>query len=300
MLFLKYEANLLPQISLIGKDTSLIPHKNIRRICEDYIFYIVTSGELSFCENGNEYTLKKGDCFLFEPGVLHYGTKSSEYNLIYIHFNHQSSFLEEISFDEWKEKVSTEEHLRIAGKKQELEKSIFIPKIANLGENSDFLNICNLAERAIENNKLLLANNNILCSLAISEMFIELYRVFIENNLKNYKKTDKIHLVNDVLKYLNHNYSSKITGEIISRDLCYNFDYLNQVFKKYLNTTIFKALERIRIEAAQNLMKVSNLSLEKIGESVGFKNESYFSKTFKKYTGITPSKYREVFFGKNL
>ena len=75
---------------------------------------------------------------------------------------------------------------------------------------------------------------------------------------------------------------------------------IDRLFKKCLNTTIFKTLEHIRIEAAQNLIKATDFSFEKISENVGFKNESYFSKTFKKHTGLTPSKYRAELFGKNL
>ena len=42
MLFAKYNANFLPQITLIGKDVNPNPHLNIKRVSEDYIFYIVT------------------------------------------------------------------------------------------------------------------------------------------------------------------------------------------------------------------------------------------------------------------
>ena len=68
MVFLSYSAEVLPKITLIGKDTSSLPHKNIRRISDDYIFYLVTSGELFVCEEngeiaavviGDEATLKR-------------------------------------------------------------------------------------------------------------------------------------------------------------------------------------------------------------------------------------------------
>ena len=300
MVFLNYSAEILPQITLIGKDNSLIPHKNIRRTSDDYIFYLVTSGELFVCEEGIEYTLKKGDCFLFEPVLLNFGTRTTEYNLIYIHFKHSSAKTVNISKEQWLKNVRNEGVLRaMGGNAQSKKDAITVPKQAYFGDISLFYKLCGIAERGIEHSKLFLENSKTLCSLTIDELFIELYRLFKETNIKT-EKTDKMHLINEVLGYLNNNYMNKITGDKISKDLCYSFDYLNQLFKKNLNTSIFKTLENIRIEAAVRLIKASTFSLERIAEMVGFKDVSYFSKTFKKNTGTSPSKYRAELYKKDL
>ena len=54
------------------------------------------------------------------------------------------------------------------------------------------------------------------------------------------------------------------------------------------------------MEHAIELLKISNASMEIISESVGFKDESYFSKTFKKNTGVSPTEYRKQFITENL
>jgi len=300
LVFLNYSAEILPQITLIGKDNSLTPHKNIRRTSDDYIFYLITSGELFVCEDGREYALKKGDCFLFEPKLLHFGTKSSVYNLIYIHFKHKNAKIVNISKEKWLENVHNEGILRaMGGSVGGFDDVITLPKQISFCDTSLFYNLCSIAERGIETNKLILENNKTLTAMSVDELFIEIYRLFIKMN-SNSPKTDKMHLINTVLDYLNNNYMNKITGDKISKDLCYSFDYLNQVFKKHLDTSIFKVLENIRIKAAKKLIKASNFSLEKISEGVGFKDVAYFSKTFKKNTGISPSKYRAELLGKDL
>lgn len=302
MHFLEYRADILPHITLIGKNLVSYPHINIRRKSSDYIFYIVTSGELSFIEDGTEYTLKKGDCFLFEPNKLHYGTKKTKHNIIYIHFKHNKTDFLNIPDKEWLDKMQANSIFSQSGEAISIENSkIIIPKYFQMNDSSAFYDICKLAEKAIDQNKLLLENCNVLCSLAVSELFIELYRQYVFSTFKNNnEKTVKIHLVNSVVKYLNQNYQNKLTGEIIEKELCYNFDYLNQLFKKYLNTSIFKMLEQIRMEHAIELLKISNASMEIISESVGFKDESYFSKTFKKNTGVSPTEYRKQFITENL
>jgi len=91
MVFFRYDANILPTITLIGQDIRTGMHQNIRRVSEDYIFYLVTEGEMFFNEGGIDYHLHKGDCFLFEPDILHFGTQDSRYQIRYIHFHHPRS-----------------------------------------------------------------------------------------------------------------------------------------------------------------------------------------------------------------
>lgn len=58
----------------------------------------------------------------------------------------------------------------------------------------------------------------------------------------------------------------------------------HEPFNEYLN--------RIRIQAAQELIRTSDLPIGRIAEEVGFANQSYFGKVFKKQTGSSPQLYR--------
>lgn len=293
MMFLKHSASHLPQITLIGKDANPEPHMNTKRISSDYIFYIITMGEIFFNENGREYHLKKGDCFLFEPGLLHFGTQKSLYNLIYFHFKPDNIILKDIEYSAWLDFAQEENKKWLTGRTDEADNSIILPKQVSFNDDTVFLNIVKLAEKAVEKQKIRLENYNTLCSINLLEMFIEIYRQFVfASSKKSNKGTGSTYLINEVIAYLNVNYFRKLTGEIIEKDLMYNFDYINQLFRKNLDTTVFKMLESIRLETAQKYLKTSNLSLEQIAENVGYKNEAYFSRVFKQNTGLSPSKYR--------
>jgi len=296
MVFANFNANVLPKITLIGKDINPLPHQNIKRVSNDYIFYIITMGEMFFNENGKEYKLKKGDCFLFEPGLLHFGTQKSVYNLIYIHLSPRNINIKSINNDLWLKMAQEENKNWLLGKNDDALNYINIPKLMSINNETAFLDLVNIAEKAIEKQKIRLENYDTLCALYMTEFFIELYRQFVFSSLKKYNKQNGTnHLINQTVAYLNSNYSKKLTGEIIEKDLMYNFDYLNQLFRKNLDTTVFKMLESIRVEAAVKYLKTSNLSLEEIAENVGYKNEAYFSKIFKKNTGFSPSKYRSLY-----
>ena len=79
-----------------------------------------------------------------------------------------------------------------------------------------------------------------------------------------------------------------------------NFDYLNRVFKKNIGKTIFVYLNEIRIHHAKELIATTSMKILSIGYRVGFQDECYFSKVFKKYTGMSPGQYEKLTSHKNI
>ncbi|MDM8312959.1 AraC family transcriptional regulator, partial [Clostridium cadaveris] len=59
--------------------------------------------------------------------------------------------------------------------------------------------------------------------------------------------------------------------------------------------SIIMFLNKYRIEKSKNFLKDRSYSILNVAISVGFKDQSYFCRTFKKYTGISPSEYRNQF-----
>jgi len=295
MYFTEYRADRLPTITLIGRDETTVPHKNINRVCEDYVFYLVTEGELFFCEDSQEYRLQKGDCFLFDPNKHHFGTVHTNYNLIYIHFRHEDAHGFERTEAEWRAEA-TERNRRwlistdIANVPNE---TILIPKQVRLSAPA-FSPVLKAANAALDRAADRSENYHIRCALAVQELFLELYEQFLSLHRKSSAVgLKRLHLINAVTDYLNANYAERIRSQGIEEALSYNFDYLNQLYKSQRGVTVFQALELIRIEKAKDLIKTSALSLEQIAMSVGYDNEAYFSKIFKKRTGIPPSQYRK-------
>ncbi len=65
----------------------------------------------------------------------------------------------------------------------------------------------------------------------------------------------------------------------------------SHVFKESMGVSPHEYLTRIRIEKAQQLLRINRLSVAEVAECTGFSGQNYFSRTFKRYTGKSPRNY---------
>ena len=72
-------------------------------------------------------------------------------------------------------------------------------------------------------------------------------------------------------------------------------NHLIRSFKKRYGKTVIEYITDCRMSLAEKLLKESALTVTAISARVGYPNYSYFSQCFKRYTGYTPSQYRNEF-----
>lgn len=94
------------------------------------------------------------------------------------------------------------------------------------------------------------------------------------------------------IDYMKENYNQKIDLQAVADHLFISTWYLCKVFKKELNNSFVQLLNEIRIQEAKKLLIESNQKVYEICQMVGYSDNPYFTKTFKKYTGMTPNQYR--------
>ena len=57
--------------------------------------------------------------------------------------------------------------------------------------------------------------------------------------------------------------------------------------------TVVTAIIKVRMEKACELLKMGKKSVAQVAEMVGYEDESYFGRVFKKHTGLTPAQYKK-------
>ncbi len=100
-------------------------------------------------------------------------------------------------------------------------------------------------------------------------------------------------IIKKVYEYIRKNYMLKISLNGISEDVNLSVSYLSKIFKEETGKSISETINTVRIENAKLLLLNNNIALIEVSFLAGFEDQSYFTKVFKRNTGITPGKFRE-------
>ena len=96
-----------------------------------------------------------------------------------------------------------------------------------------------------------------------------------------------------VRRYMEDNYMFDLSLDSVSEILHISPAYLSAQFKKYQRTNFLDCLTELRINAAKELLTDPFRSAAEVASMVGYEDSSYFARTFKKRTGMTPTQYRK-------
>ena len=100
-------------------------------------------------------------------------------------------------------------------------------------------------------------------------------------------------VLDDILYYIAHNFTSNIKLETIAPLFGYNSAYLGKIFTKNTGMSFNSYVDHLRIDYSKELLKQNQLKVYEISEKVGYKNVDYFHKKFKKYVDLSPAEYRK-------
>lgn len=101
--------------------------------------------------------------------------------------------------------------------------------------------------------------------------------------------------VSRIIQYLNEHMAEKVTLEEIMKEFSLNRNRLNELFVKETSMTCLNYLLKMRMNLAQIMLSETELRIAEIADRVGYGDSNYFIKVFKSHTGVTPSKYRELY-----
>ena len=126
-------------------------------------------------------------------------------------------------------------------------------------------------------------------NLSIMGLIYEFFSILLKNAQLD-KKND---LVKTALKLMDYNFCSDISVQKIASSLFVDPAYFSRKFTEKMNMSPKKYIIDKRIERAKELLSFTDASVYEISNSVGYDDQFYFCKIFRKYTNLTPSEYRK-------
>ena len=100
-------------------------------------------------------------------------------------------------------------------------------------------------------------------------------------------------LLQQIDQYVEQNFKNKISLDEIADELHVNRSYLSRFYKNKTGINLFDTILNLRIEAAKEYLLNTDMKTYEISEAIGVDDAGYFSKMFKKITGVSPKEFRK-------
>lgn len=172
-------------------------------------------------------------------------------------------------------------------------------EIIKRNSNQEIRKLLNKIVYLYENDRYYLNQQMEDLFLAVVEL-IFLEQISIEGTferLKIVKHNTREELYKSIIKtkeYLNDSFRDKISLDMISKEIGLSKYYLHRLFKEINGSTPVEYLIRIRLENARQQLQYTKDSISDVANASGFESVAYFSNSFKKHFGLSPTQFRKA------
>ena len=230
-----------------------------------YLIHLVVSGKGYYTVGGETYTLSAGSAFIIYPQTLvsYYADENDPWEYCWVGFNgaDASRLVDLTAFEEDNPVIN-----------------INPDELSNL--KRAFISIYENFETSAQQE-----------TMTVSKLF-EAFSIMIKAAPKKQPESSSARLyVKNAIKYIQRNFSNSIDVSDIANHIGLSRSHLYRIFVRHLSLSPNEYLTQFRINQACILLRTSPLSIGEIASSVGFDDQLYFSRVFKKTKGVPPSHY---------
>lgn len=246
-------------------------------------FLYVDKGEVEVTAGDSVCTLKKDEIIFHKPNEFH-NVKANGHiapNLIVISFECNSDAMD--FFQDKRLKIGENERAVLANiiveAKDSFSSSLDDPYLEHLTKNenasfgSEQLIQINLETFLIS----LIRNNTIKKASPEPTLYL--------------KKRNNLEMYNQIIDYLGKNISKHLSIDQIAKDNLIGRSQLQKIFREQNKGGIIEYFSNMKIQTAKQLIRNNTFNFTEISNELGYSSVHYFSRQFKKITGMSPSEY---------
>lgn len=247
-------------------------------------FCYADKGEVGITVENNYTVIKKGDIVFHEPNEFHNvtATGASAPNLVVISFRCSSP-----AMDFFRKKL-----LHI----DEIERTLLANIIVE-ARNCFEGRLDDPYQTVMKKCSAPLLGSEQLIRIYLEQFLLHISRRYLSGPVTSSKvpKTTKSRsdneIFNHVVDYLEKHLDAHVTIEQICRDTLIGRSQLQKIFKERSGLGIIEYFSNMKVDAAKEMIRMNHLNFTQISEKLGYTSIHYFSRQFKKITGMTPSEY---------
>ncbi|MEO8234561.1 MAG: helix-turn-helix transcriptional regulator [Flavobacterium sp.] len=240
-----------------------------------YLLVLFTQGNGIHIIDFDRFEIKIGCLYFLKPGQVHSWQLSEDIDG-YIAFYSQEIYnlyfgkkkLEDYSF--YRTLINTPElvltELQILEFKQYFDILIYENRDNKLSKSDKLLNILDV-------------------------IHIEIDRIY--NSIDNHSIHSYNFKINELKNLVNSHYKEEKSPSYYANMMNISLKHLNRICKNVLNITLTEFIYRKIILESKRLLSIKGVTISEVANEFGFENYSYFTKVFKKYTGVTPQNFKK-------
>ncbi|OXM83404.1 response regulator [Paenibacillus rigui] len=122
---------------------------------------------------------------------------------------------------------------------------------------------------------------------------LEAHLLEVCNRVQDKRSGKSRHVIERIRAVMEQRYAENLTVSDVAESVYLSSTYVSLLFKQETGETVYEYLTKVRIERAKEMLRDPRVKFYEVSEAVGYADPSHFSKIFKKYTGWTPSGYRD-------
>ena len=246
-------------------------------------FLCVDCGEVEVVADNRQYTLKRGEIIFHKPNEFHRLRANGQAapNLIVISFSCHSPLM--IFFED---KILTigETEKNLLGSIIVEAKNAFISKL-----DDPYL-------EKLERSPNYYPGAEQLISLYLEQLLIHMYRRYTASYRKipmaqSIKQRNSNDIYTRIVTYLENNISNHLTVEQICRANLIGCSQLQKLFHEKHDCGVIDFFSKMKINEAKRMIRNQSFNFTQIADRLGYTSIHYFSRQFKKITGMSPSEY---------
>lgn len=243
-------------------------------------FLYVVKGEASMHCNSKPFAVRPGDLIVVNSNELHYGENMSQ-DLAYYAIIVNPSLLHSSSTDTCEAKY-------IAPITRNL--ILFNNKISCDSELMECIDSI-----ILEYNK-----KRTGFELAVKSSIYRLLVILLRNHVQKVLTQNEYDMrirnltrFNNVFEYIKQNYSEEIKPSYLAGMVNISLYHFCRLFREITGRTPIEYIHHVRINKSESLLKDTDLNISEIASSVGFNDINYFSRIFKKFKKVSPTRFRK-------
>ena len=241
------------------------------------LFYVL-EGKSEIKTKDKTYTMNKGDMLVINSGHPYEQYIEGEMKYLAVNFDYTFNFRNRpIPIPPSEGKADVLENVKFTD----------TPMLNSYLYRSNMFSLQKKLMKMIEEYTKKLPYSELVCSSLMESVLAEIVRDSMEASDKGKKLN-----IEEIILYIQEHYKENLTNKDLSEIFHFHPNYISEVFRKSLGKSLHQYIMEVRISKAISMLESGKMSIAEIASETGFYDSCYFSRYFKKITGVSPKVYK--------